>query len=91
MAIHAPEAAEIAVRTVSDFITRYALPEQVYFVCYDEETARLTQDYLLSKATTLPDKTRPERAVEPLCARHPGECGILALDNSLTLLPPATA
>lgn len=34
-------AAEIAVRTVSDFITRYALPEQVYFVCYDEETARL--------------------------------------------------
>ncbi len=23
------------------FITRYALPEQVYFVCYDEETARL--------------------------------------------------
>lgn len=42
-----------------------------------------TQDYLLSKATTLPDKTRLERAVEPLCARHPGECGILALDNSL--------
>lgn len=42
-----------------------------------------TQDYLLSKATTLPDKTRTERAVEPLCARHPGECGILALDNSL--------
>ncbi|MDI8838692.1 macro domain-containing protein, partial [Salmonella enterica subsp. enterica serovar Anatum] len=35
------QAAEIAVRTVSDFITRYALPEQVYFVCYDEETARL--------------------------------------------------
>lgn len=42
-----------------------------------------TQDYLLSKATTLPDKTRLERAVEPLCARHPGKCGILALDNSL--------
>ncbi|EDT7501300.1 macro domain-containing protein [Salmonella enterica subsp. salamae] len=35
------QAAEVAVRTVSDFITRYALPEQVYFVCYDEETARL--------------------------------------------------
>lgn len=42
-----------------------------------------THDYLLSKATTPPDKTRLQRAVEPLCARHPGECGILALDNSL--------
>ena len=34
-------AAEIAVKTVSDFITRHALPEQIYFVCYDEENARL--------------------------------------------------
>ncbi|HFZ8995336.1 TPA: O-acetyl-ADP-ribose deacetylase [Citrobacter freundii] len=34
-------AAEIAVKTVSDFLTRRPLPEQVYFVCYDEENARL--------------------------------------------------
>ncbi|WP_443020719.1 macro domain-containing protein, partial [Shigella flexneri] len=34
-------AAEIAVKTVSDFITRHALPEQIYFVCYDEENSRL--------------------------------------------------
>ena len=34
-------AAEIAVKTVSDFITRHALPEQIYFVCYDEENASL--------------------------------------------------
>jgi len=27
--------------------------------------------------------TRLERAVTPLCERHPGECGILALDDSL--------
>ncbi len=56
-------AVEIAVRTVSDFITRYALPEQVcYFVCYDEETARLRK-IIYSARRRPPDKTRPERAV----------------------------
>lgn len=39
-------AAEIAVRTVSEFITRRVLPEQIYFVCYDEETTRLYQRLL---------------------------------------------
>ncbi|WP_042283812.1 O-acetyl-ADP-ribose deacetylase [Citrobacter sedlakii] len=39
-------AAEIAVNTVSDFITRRASPEQIYFVCYDEETTRLYQRLL---------------------------------------------
>lgn len=39
-------AAEIAVKTVSEFITRRVLPEQVYFVCYDEETAQLYQRLL---------------------------------------------
>ncbi|SUX65262.1 phospholipase [Citrobacter braakii] len=27
--------------------------------------------------------TRLERAITPLCEDHPGECGILALDDSL--------
>ena len=39
-------AAEIALKTVSEFITRRPLPEQIYFVCYDEETARLYQRLL---------------------------------------------
>ena len=39
-------AAEIAVKTVSEFITRHALPEQVYFVCYDEENAHLYERLL---------------------------------------------
>ncbi|TKU78894.1 macro domain-containing protein, partial [Citrobacter sp. TBCS-14] len=34
-------AAEIAVNTVQKFITRRALPDQIYFVCFDEENARL--------------------------------------------------
>ena len=34
-------AAEIAVKTVLKFITRRALPDQIYFVCFDEENARL--------------------------------------------------
>ncbi|MDA8479031.1 O-acetyl-ADP-ribose deacetylase [Citrobacter sp. Awk 4] len=34
-------AAEIAVKTVLEFLTRRALPDQVYFVCYDEENAHL--------------------------------------------------
>ena len=34
-------AAEIAVKTVLKFITRRALPDQIYFVCFDEEHARL--------------------------------------------------
>ncbi|ECG8591626.1 O-acetyl-ADP-ribose deacetylase [Salmonella enterica subsp. salamae] len=46
------QAAEIAVRTVSDFITRYALPEQVYFVCYDEENARLYARLLTQQGDT---------------------------------------
>ena len=41
-----PAAAEIAVNTVSDYLTRHALPEQVYFVCYDEENTRLYQRLL---------------------------------------------
>ena len=39
-------AAEIAVKTVSEFITRHALPEQVYFVCYDEENTHLYERLL---------------------------------------------
>ena len=27
--------------------------------------------------------TRLERAITPLCEDHPGECGILALDDSV--------
>lgn len=34
-------AAEIAVNTVLKFITRRALPDQIYFVCFDEENAGL--------------------------------------------------
>lgn len=34
-------AAEIAVNTVLRFTTRRALPEQIYFVCFDDETAQL--------------------------------------------------
>ena len=32
-------AAEIAVRTVTAFLTRYNPLERVYFVCFDSETA----------------------------------------------------
>ncbi|WP_286777856.1 O-acetyl-ADP-ribose deacetylase [Leclercia sp. UBA1284] len=39
-------AAEIAVATVSDYLTRKPLPERVYFVCYDEENTRLYQRLL---------------------------------------------
>lgn len=39
-------AAEIAVKTVSEFIIRRELPEQIYFVCYDEENARLYERLL---------------------------------------------
>ncbi len=55
--IHAPEAAEVSGR-FQILLPVTLCPEQVYFVCYDEEAARLYADYLLSKATTLPDKTR---------------------------------
>ena len=34
-------AAEIAVKTVLKFITRRALPDQIYFVCFDDENAQL--------------------------------------------------
>ncbi|QCA19025.1 phospholipase D family protein [Citrobacter freundii] len=41
-------------------------------------------DYSPSKAMiTQPDMTRLERAITPLCASHPEQCGILALDDSL--------
>ena len=36
-------AAEIAVNTVSDYLTRRPSFGEVYFVCYDDETARLYQ------------------------------------------------
>lgn len=39
-------AAEIAVNTVSDYLTRHSLLRQIYFVCYDDETARLYQRLL---------------------------------------------
>lgn len=42
-------AAEIAINTVSDYLTRRRLPERVYFVCYDEENARLYQRLLTQR------------------------------------------
>ncbi|MCU6664078.1 MAG: O-acetyl-ADP-ribose deacetylase [Silvania sp.] len=42
-------AAEIAVNTVSDYLTRKSLPERVYFVCYDEENTRLYQRLLTQR------------------------------------------
>ncbi|MEB0863588.1 phospholipase D family protein [Citrobacter youngae] len=43
-----------------------------------------TRDYSPNKAMiTRPDMTRLERAITPLCASHPDQCGILALDDSL--------
>ncbi|MGP3590046.1 O-acetyl-ADP-ribose deacetylase [Vagococcus sp. WN89Y] len=39
-------AAEIAVNTVSDYLTRYNQLRQIYFVCYDDETTRLYQRLL---------------------------------------------
>jgi len=42
-------AAEIAVNTVSDYLTRKPLPERVYFVCYDEENARLYKRLLTQR------------------------------------------
>lgn len=39
-------AAEIAVATVFDYLTHQALPERVYFVCYDEENTHLYQRLL---------------------------------------------
>ncbi len=64
-------AAEIAVKTVSEFITRHALPEQVYFVCYDEETPTSTKDSLPNKEMN--DLPRLASAVLPLCSQHPGQ------------------
>ncbi|UJD94262.1 O-acetyl-ADP-ribose deacetylase [Lelliottia amnigena] len=45
-------AAEIAVDTVSEFLTRKPLPERVYFVCYDEENAQLYQRLLIQRGLT---------------------------------------
>ncbi len=42
-------AAEIAVNTVSEYLTRKHLPERVYFVCYDEENTRLYQRLLTQR------------------------------------------
>ncbi|WP_449556279.1 O-acetyl-ADP-ribose deacetylase [Huaxiibacter chinensis] len=42
-------AAEIAVNTVSDYLTRRRLPERVYFVCYDEENAQLYKRLLTQR------------------------------------------
>lgn len=42
-------AAEIAVNTVSDYLTHKPLPERVYFVCYDEENARLYKRLLTQR------------------------------------------
>ncbi len=36
-----PAAAEIALNTVAHFLRTHRQPEHVYFVCYDEENARL--------------------------------------------------
>lgn len=46
-------AAAIAVATVSDYLTRKPLPERVYFVCYDEENARLYQRLLTQRGQEL--------------------------------------
>ena len=42
------EAAEIAVRTVTAFLTRYNPLERVLFVCFDEETAAIYRRLLAS-------------------------------------------
>lgn len=39
-------AAEVAFATVSDFLTHHPLPEQVYFVCFDEQSFTLYQKLL---------------------------------------------
>lgn len=41
-----PAAAEIALATVSDYLTRHPSIGQVYFVCYDDENTRLYQRLL---------------------------------------------
>ena len=43
-------AALIAFNTVSDYLTTHSLPEQVYFVCYDDENTRLYQRLLAQLA-----------------------------------------
>jgi O-acetyl-ADP-ribose deacetylase (regulator of RNase III) len=64
-------AAEIAVKTVLKFITRRTLPDQIYFVCFDEENARLYKRLLTRKAMNArTDMTRLERAITPLCENH---------------------
>lgn len=39
-------AAEIAVNTVTDYLARHHHLQQIYFICYDDETARLYQRLL---------------------------------------------
>ncbi|UYU33266.1 O-acetyl-ADP-ribose deacetylase [Siccibacter colletis] len=43
-------AALIAFNTVSDYLTTHPLPEQVYFVCYDDENTSLYQRLLAQLA-----------------------------------------
>ena len=63
---------------------RRTLPDQIYFVCFDEEKRSTIQEITLpNKAMNArTDMTRLERAITPLCVNHPGECGILTLDDS---------
>ena len=46
-------AAEIAINTVSDYLTRRRLPERVYFVCYDEDYAELYKQLLTERENNL--------------------------------------
>lgn len=44
-----PAAAEIAVNTVSDYLTTHPHLRQIYFVCYDDENTRLYQRLLTQR------------------------------------------
>lgn len=41
-----PQAAEIAIQTVQNFLTNHAYPEHVYFVCFDNANFSIYQDLL---------------------------------------------
>ncbi|MDP4224580.1 MAG: O-acetyl-ADP-ribose deacetylase [Bacteroidota bacterium] len=43
------EAAEIAIKTVSDFLSKSDRIEKVIFVCFEEENARMLEQFLNSK------------------------------------------
>ncbi len=40
------KAAAVAIRSVQDFLSQYAFPEIVYFVCYDDENYRIYRHIL---------------------------------------------